>query len=240
MSGNTIKKTGAWLVVHALEQIGVTHTFGIPGLQNTEIYDELNSSEKIQPVLVTHEAGAAFMADAVSRTSSSVGTLVIVPSAGVTHAMSGIGEAWLDGIPMIIITGGVRRDTGKSYQLHQLDQHGLLSSVTKKTWLINKHEEIVPVIYEAYKTATSGEPGPVFIEIPVEIQIFKGEIQDIPVFVPEIRNTDVDMEKIKKAAELLSLSKNPGMFIGWGCRDATENCIKIAEILGCPVSTTLQ
>ena len=64
---------------------------------------------------------------------------------------------------------------------------------------------------------------------PVEIQIFKGEIQDIPVFVPAIRNTDVDMEKIKKAAELLSVSKNIGMFIGWGCRDATENCIKIRE-----------
>lgn len=240
MSEGSMKKTGAWLVVYALEQIGVTHTFGIPGLQNTEIYDELNSSEKIRPVLVTHEGGASFMADAVSRTSSSIGTLVIVPSAGVTHAMSGIGEAFLDGIPMLIITGGVRRDTGKSYQLHQWDQHKLLESATKKTWLIKSHEEIIPTIYEAYKTAISGEPAPVFIEIPVEIQLFKAEIKELPVFVYEAQKQTVDMEKIKAAAELLAAAKNPGMFIGWGCRDATDSCIKMAELLESPVSTTLQ
>ncbi|WP_198013869.1 thiamine pyrophosphate-binding protein [Desulforegula conservatrix] len=240
MGAVNMKKTGAWLTVYALEQIGVTRTFGIPGLQNTEIYDELNSSDKIQPVLVTHEGGASFMADAVSRTSSSIGTLVIVPSAGVTHAMSGIGEAFLDGIPMLIISGGVRRDTGKSYQLHQWDQHRLLEAATKKTWLIEKHEEIVPTIYEAYRTAISGEPGPVFIEIPVEIQLFKAEINNLPAFVFDEPKHNVDMEKIKAAAEILAAAKNPGMFIGWGCRDATDSCIKMAELLESPVSTTLQ
>lgn len=240
MSDTCIKKTGAWLAVYALEQIGVTHTFGIPGLQNTEIYDELNSSEKIQPVLVTHEGGAAFMADAMSRLSSSIGTIVIVPSAGVTHAMSGIGEAYLDGIPMLIISGGVRRDTGKSYQLHQLDQHRLLESVTKKTWLIKTHEEIISSIYEAYITAVSGEPGPVFIEIPVEIQIFKAEVNNLPVFNDNKQKIEADPKQIKSAAEILTASKKPGMFIGWGCRDATDLCIEMAELLGCPVSTTLQ
>ena len=102
-----MKKTGAQLAVHALEQLPVTHTFGIPGVHVTELYDELNKSKKIRPVLVTHECGAAFMADAVSRTSASIGTLVIVPAAGVTHALSGIAEAFLDGIPMLIISGGV-------------------------------------------------------------------------------------------------------------------------------------
>ena len=81
-----MKKTGAWLVRYALEQIGVKHTFGIPGVHNTEIYDELNKSKHIQPVLVTHEGGAAFMADAISRTSDNIGTTLIVPAAGVTHA----------------------------------------------------------------------------------------------------------------------------------------------------------
>ena len=82
-----MKKTGAFLVRHALEQLGVRFTFGIPGVHNTEIYDELASSEQIRPLLVTHEAGAAFMADAVSRTSDSIGTLLVVPAAGLTHAM---------------------------------------------------------------------------------------------------------------------------------------------------------
>src|SRR5213076_2502903 len=94
------KRSGAWLARYALEQLPVSHTFGIPGVHNTELYDELNRSEKIQPVLVTHEVGAAFMGDGVSRTSGGeIGVLVIVPAAGMTHAMSGIGEAYLDGIP---------------------------------------------------------------------------------------------------------------------------------------------
>jgi len=100
-----MKKTGSSLAVFALEQIGTKFTFGIPGVHNTELYDELNNSSKIKPVLVTHEGGGAFMADAVSRTSGSTGTMVIVPAAGLTHAMSGIGEAFLDGIPMLIISG---------------------------------------------------------------------------------------------------------------------------------------
>ncbi len=106
-----MKKTGADLAVYALEQVGVKYTFGIPGVHNTELYDSLNSSEKITPMLVTHEGGGSFMADAISRTSDSIGTLVIVPAAGTTHAMSGIGEAFLDGIPMLIITGGTRTDS---------------------------------------------------------------------------------------------------------------------------------
>ena len=99
-----MKKTGAWLVRFALEQIGVKHTFGIPGVHNTEIYDELNKSEQIQPVLVTHEGGAAFMADAISRTSDNIGTILVVPAAGITHAASGIGEAFLDGVAMLVIS----------------------------------------------------------------------------------------------------------------------------------------
>ena len=96
-----MKKTAAWLVRHALEQIGVRYTFGIPGVHNIELYDELRESEQILPLLVTHEGGAAFMADAVSRVSDQIGVLVVVPAAGLTHAMSGIGEAYLDGIPML-------------------------------------------------------------------------------------------------------------------------------------------
>src|SRR5262249_1434716 len=96
------KKSGAWLVRHPLHQLPVSHTFGIPGVHNTEIYDELNKSERIHPVLVTHEAGASFIGDAISRTSDGeIGVLVIVPAAGMTHAMSGIGEAYLDGIPLL-------------------------------------------------------------------------------------------------------------------------------------------
>ena len=95
-----MRKTGAWLVRYALEQIGVKHTFGIPGVHNTEIYDELNNSESIEPVLVTHEASGSFMADAISRTSDSIGTMMIVPAAGASYSSAGMGEAYMAGVPM--------------------------------------------------------------------------------------------------------------------------------------------
>ena len=179
-----MKKTGAALARFALEQLGVSHTFGIPGVHNTELYDELNASPHIQPVLVAHECGAAFMADAFSRTGQRIGTLVIVPAAGVTHAASGIGEAGLDGIPMLIISGGIHSENGRQYQLHDIDQHALLKPITKATFRILSHAEVIPTLYEAYRIATGGEPGPVFVELPYNIGNFLGEVEDMPLFQP--------------------------------------------------------
>ncbi|EPG75015.1 thiamine pyrophosphate enzyme, N-terminal TPP binding domain protein [Leptospira fainei serovar Hurstbridge str. BUT 6] len=235
-----MKKSGASLVVHALEQIGVKYTFGIPGVHNTELYDELNNSKSIIPILVTHECGAAFMADAISRTSDSIGTLVIVPAAGMTHALSGIGEAYLDGIPMLIISGGVRTDTGKKYQLHQIDQSEILKGITKKFYYIQEHEEIVPTIYEAYKIATTDECGPVFVEIPVNIQLFEGAISSLPDFKWERIYPQLEQSEIEEACKLLKSSRHPGILVGWGGREATEELVKISEILNAPVATTLQ
>jgi acetolactate synthase-1/2/3 large subunit len=235
-----MKKSGAFLLVYALEQIGVKFTFGIPGVHNTEIYDELNKSTKIEPVLVTHEGGASFMADGISRTTNSIGTTVIVPAAGTTHAMSGIGEAFLDGIPMLVISGGTRRDTGRQYQLHQLDLEPLVSAIVKKYYLIEKHEDIIPTLYEAYEMATSGEPGPVFVEIPVEIQMFSGKVSHLPKFIQKEGKLSVDNQLINDAAELVAKAKKPGIYVGWGGVEATEELEKLAERLNAPVATTFQ
>jgi acetolactate synthase I/II/III large subunit len=235
-----MKKSGAQLTVFALEQIGVTHTFGIPGVHNTEIYDELNKSDRIEPVLVTHEGGGAFMADAMSRTSSSIGCMMIVPAAGMTHAMSGIGEAFLDGIPMMVISGGIRTDTGKAYQLHDIDQHKIVSGITKKSWKIEKHRDIIPTLYRAYETAISGEPGPVFVEIPVNIQLFSGEVSEMPAYQHNVTNPKPSAESIDAAVRLLSQAERPGLFLGWGAAGATSQMIQLAERLEAPVATSLQ
>lgn len=236
-----MKKTGAWLVRYALEQIGVRFTFGIPGVHNTELYDELNSSPSIQPILVTHEAGGAFMADAVSRTSSSIGTLVIVPAAGAAYASAGIGEAFLDGIPLLVISGGVRTDVPYRYQLHQMDQQNFLNEITKKTYRVTRHSEIIPTLYEAFRVANEGEPGPVFVEVPVNLQLFTGEVEGLPAFEPApVSAPLVDHALIDKAAALLAQAKKPGIFVGWGACDATVQVQRMAEYLGAPVSTTLQ
>jgi acetolactate synthase-1/2/3 large subunit len=234
-----VKKTAASLLRHALEQVGVRFTFGIPGVHNLEIYDELASSELIEPVLVTHEMCGSFMADAVSRCSEHVGTLVVVPAAGITHSSSGIGEAYLDGIPMLVISGGIRTDLDKGYQLHDVDQQGLLAPITKATFKVQRHKDVIPTVYEAYKIATSGEPGPVYIEIPANLQLLTGEVDDLPAYMPsQPRASNPDL--IKQAARRLVDASHPGLFVGWGCRHATEQVARIAELLGAPVATTLQ
>jgi acetolactate synthase-1/2/3 large subunit len=235
-----MKRTGAWIAVKALEALGIRYTFGIPGVHNTELYDELNSSEKITPVLVTHEGGASFMADGVSRTSDQTGTLVIVPAAGATHAASGIGEAFLDGIPMLVICGGIRTDLDKKYQLHELDQHGFLKPLTKASFLVRSHEEIVPTLFKAWEIAHSAEPGPVFVEIPVNLQMFPGEVPDIPAAPAIAKPQRAAAGEIRRAAEMLLAAKKPALFIGWGARDAGALTQAIAGHLQAPVATTLQ
>ena len=244
-----MKKTGAWLVRYALEQIGVRHTFGIPGVHNTEIYDELNNSDSIQPMLVTHEGGGAFMADAVSRVSDSLGTLLIVPAAGVTHAASGIGEAFLDGIPMLIISGGVRTDSEFQYQLHDMDQHALLAPITKARFKIKHQNEILETIYQAYEIATLGEPGPVFIEVPVNIQLYTAQVEEPKSYAQykqEQASTSLAQELavnetvLNQAVDLLFAAKSPGLFLGWGAVDVSAETQKIADLLGAPAATTLQ
>ena len=187
-----MKKTAAWLVRHALEQIGIRYTFGIPGVHNIELYDELRESEQVLPLLVTHEGGASFMADAVSRLSDQVGVLVVVPAAGLTHAMSGVGEAYLDGIPMLVISGGVRSDLEQGFQLHEVDQQALMRTLTKATYRIESYDEVVATVYRAWRTAVEGEPGPVFIELPANLQLLTGEVGDIPPFEHEIRRPALD------------------------------------------------
>jgi acetolactate synthase-1/2/3 large subunit len=235
-----MKRTGGWLVVRALEQLGVQYTFGVPGVHNTEIYDALADSEQITPILVTHEGGATFMADAVSRTTGTIGCAVIVPAAGVTHAMSGIGEAYLAGIPLLVITGGIRRDTGKRYQLHDVDQQRILDGIVKAAYRVDRHADVLPTIFAAYEAAMSGEPGPVFVEVSGEVLVFSGRVDELPAYERRWRPPVLDEEQVGAAANLLESASRPGIYLGWGARDGTATAIELAELLGAPVATTLQ
>src|SRR5262245_65154 len=123
--------TGGRIVARALADEGIPFAFGIPGTHNIELYDALAEQAGVRIVLVTDEQSASFMADAVWRASGKLGCANVVPGAGLTHAMSGIGEAFMDCVPMLVLGCGIRRDTGRAFQLHDVDQRALVRTVTK-------------------------------------------------------------------------------------------------------------
>jgi acetolactate synthase-1/2/3 large subunit len=234
-----VKQSGARLVRLALERLGVRRVLGIPGVHTTELYDELASSA-VEAVLVTHEGGAAFMADGFSRASEELGVLAVVPGAGLTHAMSGIGEAFLAGIPMLVLAGGVRRDSGRRYQLHQVDQQRLLAPLTKATFLATEHRQIMPMIFAAARLAQSGEPGPVLVELPAEVLLFQGEVDKLPYPEGAVDPPLPEEGPLQAAAALLATARKPVLFAGWGARGARAELVTLAERLVSPVATTLQ
>ena len=235
-----MKRTGAWLARFALEQIGVQHVFGIPGVHTTELFDELASSSSIVPVLVTHEGGAAFMADAVSRTTDRIGTLLVVPGAGLTHAASGIAEAYLDGVPMLVLSGGIHRASGRGYQLHDIDQQALVAAFTKARWRVESQRDIVTTIYRAYTEAMSGCPGPVYVELPVDVLMMSGEAGGLLEWPGLPAPMAAAPELVAEACELIASARRPGLFVGWGARGARQQLMALADRLGAPVATTLQ
>ena len=127
-----MKTRAAKEIARALKDEGVRFTFGIPGTHNIELYDALAGTEGMEAVLVTSEVAGAFVADGFSRSSDGVGVINVVPGAGVAYSLSGIAEAWMDNVPMVVLASGIRTDTGAAYQLHAIDQLAVLRPVTKE------------------------------------------------------------------------------------------------------------
>lgn len=173
-----MKRSGGKAVVKALEDEGIRHTFGIPGTHNIELYDALAESDRVHPVLVTDEQAASFMADGVWRASGRLGCVNVVPGAGLTHALSGIAEAYLDTVPMLVLGCGIRRDTDRAYQLHDVDQLAMAAPVTKARLRAEAGEDVYAAVRRACRLARQGRPGPVMVEIPAEHYLFRHRIPD--------------------------------------------------------------
>jgi acetolactate synthase-1/2/3 large subunit len=178
------------------------------------------------------------MAEATSRVGGSLGCLLLVPAAGLTHAASGIGEAYLDGIPLLVITGGTRTDLPFRYQLHEVDQLEIAKGFTKAAFRVTRHEEVMPTLFEAVRIALRGTPGPVLVELPVNLQLIPGAAEDGLVFAPDPTPALASTESLDAALRLLQESSRPALFVGWGARHA--RLVELAERLGAPVATTLQ
>ena len=235
-----MKMRGSDLVVRALEDAGARFAFGIPGTHNIELYDALHRSQQVLAVLITDEQSAGFMADGVSRTSSSVGVVNFVAGAGVTHGLSGVAEAYLDGIPLVVLACGIRNDTGRAYQLHDIDQLALLRPVTKACLTPASPADIYQVVRQAFDLAQAGTPGPVAVEIPANFYLLTHEVPATPTYEPAVASTSIAAGAVEEAARLLNGATRVMMYLGYGARHAGSALVAIAEALGSPVATTIQ
>lgn len=236
-----MKVRGSDVVVRALVDEGVRFAFGIPGTHNIELYDALARAPGIRPVLVSHELGAAFMADGVARTTGHVPVVNVVPGAGVTHALSGIAEAFMDNVPMVVLAGGIRTDTGHAYQLHAIDQLAVLAPVTKAALRAARAEDIYPTIRRAFQIARRGTPGPVAVEIPSNLYMLVQEVEEPTAFEPDPEvEVAPSRDLVERAARLVAEAEQPALYVGWGAAAAAEALVPLAERLGAPVATTFQ
>lgn len=236
-----MKLTGGAIVVRALEDEGITATFGIPGTHNIELYDALADSATVRPVLVTDEQSASFMADGHWRASGRLACVNVVPGAGLTHALSGIAEAFMDNIPVLVLGCGIRQDIPKAYQLHDVDQLGIARPVTKAAFRIERGEDLYPEIRRACALARAGTPGPVMVEVPVDLYLHRHDVAPERWTAPALAPAPAGAEALAGVAALLNdPAARPFIYLGLGAARAGEGLVTLAERLEAPVATTFQ
>lgn len=227
--------TGGEIVVRALEDEGIAFTFGIPGTHNIELYDALAHSTKVRPILVTDEQSASFMADGLWRASGQLGCVNLVPGAGLTHALSGIAEAFMDNVPMLVLGCGIRRDTTHAFQLHDIDQQSIVAPVTKAQFRPQDGDELYAMVRSACALARGGAPGPVFVEVPANLYLLKQEC-DL-VFHTGI-TAELPGDSFERVLDAVRSMKRPLIYAGLGAAGAGDLLRELAERLDAPVATT--
>ncbi len=237
-----MKLTGGEIVVRALADEAVRYTFGIPGTHNIELYDALAESDRVRPVLVTDEQSASFMADAHWRASGRLACVNVVPGAGLTHALSGVAEAYMDNVPLLVLGCGIRQDLKKAYQLHDIDQLAVVRPVTKDAFRIERGADLYPEIRRACALARAGTPGPVMVEVPVNLYLTRHEVDPAGWGAPAPMPPPVaSMEQLDQVAAVLNgPAARPLVYLGLGAAGAGVDLVALAERLEAPVATTFQ
>jgi acetolactate synthase-1/2/3 large subunit len=231
-----MKGNGAKAVVESLKVLRIESVFGIPGVQNIELFDAL-ADAPFETVLVTNEGSAAFMADAHARVTGKLGVLVVIPGPGITNALTGLAEALVDSSPVLAIVSAVDSEQEKSFQVHEIDQSAAVRPLVKGIFKPLKLEDIPGQIMVAANLAKEGEPGPVVVEIPYNLLMKSGEFV-VPQPLSHKNNPDLD-DQLDKIADDLRRSPSVGIYAGFGAIDASDNLIRLAEILQAPVATTI-
>ncbi|MCM7514288.1 acetolactate synthase large subunit [Enterobacter hormaechei] len=241
-SGTTSSKTrftGAQLIVHLLERQGITTVAGIPGGTVLPLYDALSQSTQIRHVLARHEQGAGFIAQGMARTQGKPAVCMACSGPGATNLVTAIADARLDSIPLICITGQVPSSMIGTDAFQEVDTYGISIPITKHNYLVRDIAELPQVISDAFRIAQSGRPGPVWIDIPKDVQTAEIEIDVLPEPGDRAPAPEFSAESVSDAAAMINAAKRPVLYLGGGAINAADEIRQFAEKANLPTTMTL-
>jgi len=243
MEQSSKQLTGAEILIRCLHEENVEYIFGYPGGAVLHIYDAIFHQDKFKHILVRHEQAALHAADAYSRSTGKVGVALVTSGPGATNAVTGIATAYMDSIPMVIISGQVPTYAIGEDAFQECDTVGITRPCVKHNFLVKDVKDIAATMKKAFYVANSGRPGPVLVDIPKDITAHLCAFE-YPKTV-QLRSynpvTKGHLGQIKKALKLLTEAKRPMVYSGGGVvlGDAAEHLIKLIQTLGIPITSTL-
>ncbi len=238
-----MKMTGSKMVIESLHREGVEVVFGYPGGAIMNVYDEIYKQNHFQHILTKHEQGAVHAADGYARATGKVGVAIVTSGPGFTNAVTGLATAYMDSIPMVVISGQVPTTIIGTDGFQEIDAIGISRPCSKHNYLVNRIEDLPKILKEAFYVAASGRPGPVHVDIPKDITAELGEFDydkaiDLPTYKPTKKGNN---RQIKKAIEAISESKKPLLYVGGGAilANCGEEVKQFAKMTGIPAVETL-
>ena len=243
IDNNNEKFTGAEIFVKCLEAEGIELVFGYPGGAVLHIYDELHKQNEVSHILVRHEQGAVHAAEGFAKSSDKPGVVLVTSGPGATNSITGIADAYMDSVPIVIFTGQVRTALIGNDAFQEVDTVGITRPCVKHNFMITDVKDMASTIKKAFYVATTGRPGPVVVDIPKDITEDKCEF-NYPESV-EMRSynpiIEINDESIKQAAEKILSCDKPVIYAGGGVinSNASEELTKFARYLNFPVTNTL-
>ena len=241
----TRQMTGAKMVVEALKDQGVEVVFGYPGGAVLPIYDEIFQQNAIRHILVRHEQGAVHAAEGYARSTGKPGVVLVTSGPGATNAVTGLVDALMDSIPIVVLTGQVPTFMIGSDAFQEGDTVGITRPCTKMNWLVKETDKLAGTIHEAFHVATSGRPGPVLVDIPKDVQFATGTYTEKAAartahYAPRTKG---DPEMIARMVELIETAERPVFYTGGGVINSGDRATELlrdwAEATGFPVTSTL-
>ena len=236
-----IRTTGAQAIVRLLERQGIHTIAGIPGGANLPLYDALSHSRQIRHVLARHEQAAGFIAQGLARVTGRPEVCFATSGPGATNVLTAVADAKLDSIPLICITGQVPRAMIGTDAFQEVDTHGLGIPITKHNFLVRSADELLEVVPEAFRIAGSGRPGPVWIDVPKDVQNEMVEFDAWPEPARPDATPAAAEADIGQAAAMINAARRPVLYLGGGVihARASELATALADKAGIPATMTL-